>query len=77
MLSQFYNAMTVEYLPVYVPNEIEVANPMIFANNVRLKMAEAMGCPYSEHNYGDVNMLKRANASSRSYLSKFVIPKVS
>ena len=76
MLSQFYNCMTVEYLPVYVPNEIEKANPMIYAANVRAKMAEAMGAPYSEHNYGDVNMLRRATVHTRGYMAEHVVPKI-
>jgi lysophosphatidylcholine acyltransferase / lyso-PAF acetyltransferase len=35
MVSQVYNRMTVEYLPVYHPSDEEKANPDVYAKNVQ------------------------------------------
>ena len=38
-LCQFHVPLSVEYLPVYYPNEEEKSNPMLYAKNVRAAMA--------------------------------------
>ena len=54
---QFINFQTHVFLPPYSPNPAEIADPDLFARNVRQKMAEAMqnrnGGPLnlSEHKY--------------------------
>lgn len=39
-VSQFYNSMKVTFLPVYVPNDKEKSDPILYANNVRKYMSE-------------------------------------
>jgi hypothetical protein len=34
------NPLTIEYLPVYTPNDAEKADPALYAHNVRTVMAE-------------------------------------
>jgi hypothetical protein len=41
-LIQLVNYMEVIYLPTYYPNEKEKANPILYANAVRMKMAQAL-----------------------------------
>jgi lysophosphatidylcholine acyltransferase/lyso-PAF acetyltransferase len=76
MLCQVYNRMEVEYLPVYIPNDVEKSNPAVFAENVRLTMAKVMGAQITNHDLSDVMLLRRASISSRQYLARHVIPKV-
>lgn len=42
-LSKLYTRLEVEFLPVYIPNEEEKADPNLYADNVRKVMAEALG----------------------------------
>jgi len=44
-LLQFYNTMSIEYLPEYRPSEEEIRDPDLFAENVRMVMARAMAVP--------------------------------
>jgi lysophosphatidylcholine acyltransferase / lyso-PAF acetyltransferase len=57
---QFYNRMTVRYLPVYKPSPAELADTMLFARNVRAVMARAMGVPITEHSFDDVLLMVKA-----------------
>jgi len=41
------------YLPAYYPSEEEKANPELYANNVRKKMAEVLGVPTTNHTIAD------------------------
>ena len=56
MLSQVYNCLTVEYLPVYTPSEEEKQDPLLYGRNVRDVMAAAMGddVVLTEHSYEGV-----------------------
>lgn len=45
LLTQLYNHATVEYLPAYLPNAAEVADPALYARNVRAHMSAASGLP--------------------------------
>ncbi|XP_030609610.1 lysophospholipid acyltransferase LPCAT4-like isoform X2 [Archocentrus centrarchus] len=48
-LSQLYTNITVEFLPVYTPSEVEKKDPNLFANNVQKLMARALGVPASDY----------------------------
>jgi len=62
MLSQVYNCMTVEYLPVYHPSAEEQKDAKLYASNVRNVMAEAMGpdCFKTAHGFDDMRLLAEA-----------------
>eukprot|EP01126_Amoeba_proteus_P011352 TRINITY_DN14569_c0_g3_i5.p1 TRINITY_DN14569_c0_g3~~TRINITY_DN14569_c0_g3_i5.p1 ORF type:complete len:377 (-),score=81.55 TRINITY_DN14569_c0_g3_i5:127-1257(-) len=57
MLLQFVNWVEIEFLPVYVPDEEEKADPIIYAENVRKYMSKACGVPCTQHTYDDVRLL--------------------
>jgi lysophosphatidylcholine acyltransferase/lyso-PAF acetyltransferase len=57
MLLQFVNHCEIHYLPLYVPNEEEIANPILYANNVRNLMAKTLNVPVTDHSYEDVHLL--------------------
>ncbi|XP_026846430.1 lysophosphatidylcholine acyltransferase [Drosophila persimilis] len=59
-MTQFYNRCEVEYLPVYQPNEAEMADANLYANNVREVMAKALGVPTSDYSFEDVIIMSRA-----------------
>lgn len=61
LLSQISTAVDVEILPVYVPNELEREDPVLFANGVRGVMAQALGIPVTEHSYEDSFLAKYAH----------------
>ncbi|KAK4529671.1 hypothetical protein CCYA_CCYA02G0528 [Cyanidiococcus yangmingshanensis] len=54
---QFANQLNVIYMPLYIPNEEEKADPRLFANNVRLQMFKVMqaqfGTLLSDSSYAD------------------------
>jgi len=52
LLANPINRVEVEFLPVYVPNEEEKAKPELYAKNVQLIMAEALGIPATDISYG-------------------------
>jgi len=58
---QYVNHVSVEELPVYMPNAAEQAKPDLFAQNVRNTMANAMGVPVSEHTLQDMVLFLDAN----------------
>jgi lysophosphatidylcholine acyltransferase/lyso-PAF acetyltransferase len=60
-LCRFHTRCEIEFLPVYVPSEEEKKDPKLFAQNVRLKMAEALGVPVTEHSYEDGEILCRVS----------------
>jgi len=63
MLSQVYNCMTVEYLPVVTPTEDEKKDPDLFATRVRELMGEKIDDVYlTEHSYEDLRLLNAAQA---------------
>ncbi|XP_067132362.1 lysophosphatidylcholine acyltransferase isoform X2 [Centruroides vittatus] len=57
-LCQFRSYCEIEYLPVYKPNEIEKRNPRLFAQNVKLCMAQALGVPVSYYTFDDLKFIK-------------------
>ena len=52
-LCQVYTKIDVEFLPVYVPNEIEREDAGVFAAGVRSVMAAELGVPTTDHSYED------------------------
>jgi len=54
MMLQFANFCTVTILDPYVPNEKEIEDPILFANNVRTAMADALEIGTTDHSYDDV-----------------------
>ncbi|XP_071176040.1 lysophosphatidylcholine acyltransferase 2-like isoform X2 [Mytilus edulis] len=59
-LCQFHNKLELEFLPVYNPNEEEKQDPTLYASNVRKKMAENLGIPFTDHTYDDVRLMQKA-----------------
>ncbi|KAL8622111.1 hypothetical protein ACOMHN_056596 [Nucella lapillus] len=61
-LCQFNNCMEVEFLPVYCPSDEEKKDPKLFANNVRLVMAECLALPVTDHTFDDCRLMMRAGS---------------
>lgn len=59
-LAQPYQAVTIEFLPIYEPNEEEKKSATLFANNVRDVMAKKLKVPVSDHSYSDMFLAKVA-----------------
>ncbi|KAL5020848.1 hypothetical protein ScPMuIL_000003 [Solemya velum] len=59
-LCQFNNAVQIEFLPVYTPNEAEKADAKLYANNVRSVMAKCLGVGTTDHTYDDCRLMLRA-----------------
>ncbi|XP_015989652.2 lysophosphatidylcholine acyltransferase 2B-like [Rousettus aegyptiacus] len=56
-LSQLFTRVEVEFMPVYIPNDEEKKNPILFANAVRINMANALGLPVTDHTYEDCRLM--------------------
>ena len=56
LLTQFVNYAEVVYLPVYYPSPEEVADPELFAENVRTVMAEALGVPKAPYYFDNESL---------------------
>ncbi|XP_007524739.2 lysophosphatidylcholine acyltransferase 2B-like [Erinaceus europaeus] len=56
-LSQLFTRVEVEFMPVYIPNDIEKKDPVLFANAVRVSMANALGIPVTDHTYEDCRLM--------------------
>merc|ERR1719329_1503478 len=54
MMLQFQNRCTVTLLDQVEPSPQEIEDPILFANNVRKRMANELGVPTTEHSYDDV-----------------------
>lgn len=69
-LSQPWTNAELEYLPVYYPDDREVADPKLFAGNVRQVMANALGVPVSDMTFEEVKSLygkkKRRRTKSKT-----------
>nr|XP_033797322.1 lysophosphatidylcholine acyltransferase 2 isoform X3 [Geotrypetes seraphini] len=59
-ICQLFTRIEVEFMPVYFPNEEEKRDPLLFANAVRSKMAEALGVPVTDHTYEDCRLMVSA-----------------
>ncbi|KAB0385572.1 hypothetical protein FD755_000528, partial [Muntiacus reevesi] len=56
-LSQPFTRVEVEFMPVYIPNTQEKRDPVLFANTVRIIMANALGVPVTDHTYEDCRLM--------------------
>ncbi|KAM8791739.1 lysophosphatidylcholine acyltransferase 2B-like [Rhynchonycteris naso] len=56
-LSQLFTRVEVEFMPVYIPNDQEIKDPVLFANTVRINMANALGVPVTDHTYEDCRLM--------------------
>ncbi|XP_074646514.1 lysophosphatidylcholine acyltransferase 2-like [Tubulanus polymorphus] len=56
-LCQLHNKMEVEFLPVHVPTDEEIANPKLFASAVRTKMAQCLKIPVTDHTFDDCKLM--------------------
>uniref|UniRef100_A0A8C6EH47 EF-hand domain-containing protein n=1 Tax=Moschus moschiferus TaxID=68415 RepID=A0A8C6EH47_MOSMO len=56
-LSQPFTRVEVEFMPVYIPNVQEKKDPVLFANTVRIIMANALGVPVTDHTYEDCRLM--------------------
>merc|ERR1719219_136336 len=52
LLANPINRVEIEFLPVYVPNEEEKNKPELYAKNVQVIMAEALGVTATDVSYG-------------------------
>ncbi|XP_046397002.1 lysophosphatidylcholine acyltransferase isoform X2 [Ischnura elegans] len=59
-LTQIQSTCEIEFLPVYHPSPAEKADPKLYANNVRMVMAKALGVPVSDYTYDDCRLMRRA-----------------
>ena len=53
-LAQLFSRASLELLPVYHPSEEEVADPKLYANNVRNLMAKALEIPTNDLTFEEV-----------------------
>lgn len=60
LMCQFDNGLDVQILPPYIPSPEEVADPALYASNVRTLMAKALDVPLVEQDQSDfLNLVKR------------------
>merc|ERR1712106_1220895 len=53
-MCQLRNKVELEFLPPYEPSELEKSDPMLFANNVRQEMADALDVPLCDMTFEDI-----------------------
>ncbi|XP_040571759.1 lysophosphatidylcholine acyltransferase 2B [Lepeophtheirus salmonis] len=53
-LSQIYTKVIVEFLPIYYPSSSEQKDPILFGNNVRQVMADALNIPVCQDSFEEV-----------------------
>ncbi|ELW72630.1 lysophosphatidylcholine acyltransferase 2B [Tupaia chinensis] len=56
-LSQPFTRVEVEFMPVYIPSDEEKQDPLLFANTVRIHMANALGVPVTDHTFEDCRLM--------------------
>ncbi|XP_001508426.1 lysophosphatidylcholine acyltransferase 2 isoform X1 [Ornithorhynchus anatinus] len=54
---QVFTKVEIEFLPVYVPNDEEKSDPVLFANGVRNTMATILNVPVTDHTYEDCRLM--------------------
>jgi len=59
LVSRVYTPVTLEILPNYTPSEEEIADPKLFAENVRRLLAEKSGRPLSDKRLSDSPNFRR------------------
>lgn len=76
LITQFYNTLEVEVLPVYYPSDEEVANPTLYANNVRSLMGKALGAKLVEQTF-EHNIALKKNHVHVNFLGTKVVMQAS
>uniref|UniRef100_T1J518 EF-hand domain-containing protein n=1 Tax=Strigamia maritima TaxID=126957 RepID=T1J518_STRMM len=66
-LCQFHNFLEIEFLPVHVPSPEEIKDPKLFAENVRQKMADALGLQVADYSYDDCRLMSKAAQKNLPY----------
>ncbi|KAM4871879.1 lysophosphatidylcholine acyltransferase 2B-like [Thomomys bottae] len=61
-LSQPFTRVEVECMPVHVPSDEERSDPLLFANAVRVQMANALGVPVTDHTFEDCRLMISAGS---------------
>ncbi|EDO47389.1 predicted protein [Nematostella vectensis] len=61
IMCQLHHPAEVEFLPVWQPNNEEMENPKLFAENVQNSMAKALGIPTTGHSFEDVLLMKEGS----------------
>ncbi|XP_051026521.1 lysophosphatidylcholine acyltransferase 2B-like [Acomys russatus] len=61
-LSQPFTRVEVEFMPVHIPSEEEKRDPILFANAVRVTMANALRLPITDHTFEDCRLMISAGA---------------
>lgn len=59
-LCQFEIKTEVTYLPVYYPNMEEKKDPKLYANNVRVLLADTLGVLSTDHTFEDCRLMRQA-----------------
>lgn len=59
MLCQFRNDLTISILPVYVPSDAEVADPKLYASNVRKMVGARLTVPLVDEGYPQAAALEK------------------
>ncbi|MEW5300930.1 MAG: hypothetical protein WDW36_003821 [Sanguina aurantia] len=74
LITQWSNALEITILPPYTPSPEELASPRLFADNVRLVMAEGLGVPCVEQSGDHFYALYKAGIRASFGGSKAVGP---
>jgi len=53
-MCQLRNKVELQFLPPYQPSNLEQSDPVLFANNVRQEMADALGVPLCDMTFEDI-----------------------
>ena len=61
-LCQWSSEVRITYLPVYNPSHDEKNNAKLYANNVRIMMADALNLPITDHTFEDCRLMRKAAA---------------
>ncbi|XP_036609119.1 lysophosphatidylcholine acyltransferase 2-like [Trichosurus vulpecula] len=56
-LTQPFTNMELEFMPVYIPDDDEKNNPVLYARGVRNVMANALQLPVTDHTYEDCRLM--------------------
>jgi len=70
-MAQVYQKVTVEFLPVYQPSEVEQNDAILFSKNVQRDMAAALHIPATDFTYPDM-FLAQKSAKAKVYPAKIL-----
>ena len=62
-LCQVYSPVEFVFMPTYYPNEVEINEPELFAENVRRIMAKRMNIPLSDYSFEDARVANKCMSS--------------